>query len=233
MIPIVKVYKVDYDFLIKNYLDKSLWAKSWNIYVYRDMVFTIRLYNIDCVNDKICFQVKCNKCYNWDSQYICYPLSGEMTISMLKSKINGAIWELLLKYEEDLIEESKEYKHILGQYNDERDYLTRVAEEFLDNEGVTNAKIREAYIDKYVEDNTKIDTLLSQYKVECRYRTTPTTLLVFAKSIEDENRYNKVLECNKNNNQTKLIKEADEIMGAWDNDYDNTYETFYQCCEVV
>ena len=105
MIPIVKVYKVDYDFLIKNYLDKSLWAKSWNIYVYRDMVFTIRLYNIDCVNDKICFQVKCNKCDNWDSQYIYYPLSGEMTISMLKSKINGAIWESLLKYEEDLIEE--------------------------------------------------------------------------------------------------------------------------------
>lgn len=233
MIPIVKVYKVDYDFLIKNYLDKSLWAKSWNIYVYRDMVFTIRLYNIDCVNDKICFQVKCNKCDNWDSQYIYYPLSGEMTISMLKSKINGAIWELLLKYEEDLIEESEEYKHILGQYNDERDYLTRVAEEFLDNEGVKNDKIREAYIDKYVEDNCKIDTLLSQYKAECKYRTTPTTLLVFAKSIEDENRYNKVLECNKNNNQTKLIKEADEIMGAWDNDYDNTYETFYQCCEAV
>ena len=233
MIPIVKVYKVDYDFLIKNYLDKSLWTKSWNIYVYRDMVFTIRLHSIDCVNDKICFQVKCNKCSIWDSQYIYYQLSGEMTISMLKNKINGAIWELLLKYEEDLIEESREYKHILGQYNDERDYLTHVAEEFLDNEGVTNAKIREAYIDKYVEDNTKIDTLLSQYKVECRYRTTPTALLVFAKSIDDENRYNKVIECNKNNNQTKLIKEADEIMSAWDNDYDNTYETFYQCCEAV
>lgn len=233
MIPIVKVYKVDYDFLIKNYLDKSLWAKSWNIYVYRDMVFTIRLYNIDCVNDKICFQVKCNKCSSWDSQYIYYPLSGEMTISMLKNKINGAIWELLLKYEEDLIEESEEYKHILGQYNDERDYLTRVAEEFLDNEGVKNDKIREPYIDKYVEDNCKVNILLSQYKAECRYRTTPTTLLVFAKSIEDENRYNKVLECNKNNNQTKLIKEADEIISAWDNDYDNTYETFYQCCEAV
>lgn len=233
MIPIVKVYKVDYDFLIKNYLDKSLWAKSWNIYAYRDMVFTIRLYNIDCVNDKICFQVKCNKCDNWDSQYIYYPLSGEMTISMLKNKINGAIWELLLKYEEDLIEESEEYKHILGQYNDERDYLTRVAEEFLDNEGVKNDKIREPYIDKYVEDNCKVNILLSQYKAECRYRTTPTTLLVFAKSIEDENRYNKVLECNKNNNQTKLIKEADEIMSAWDNDYDNTYEIFYQCCEAV
>lgn len=233
MIPIAKVYKVDYDFLIKNYLDKSLWSKSWNIYVYRDMVFTIRLYNIDCVNDKICFQVKCNKCNSWDSLYICYPLSGEMTISMLKNKINGAIWELLLTYEDDLIEESKEYKHILGQYSDERDYLTRVAEEFLDNEGVTNAKIREAYIDRYVDDNTQVSTLLSQYKLECRYRTVPTALLVFAKSIEDENRYNKVLECNKNNNQTKLIKEADEIMSAWDNDYDNTYETFYQCCEAV
>lgn len=28
MLPSLKVYKIDYDFIISNYLDKSLWKKE-------------------------------------------------------------------------------------------------------------------------------------------------------------------------------------------------------------
>lgn len=234
MIPTLKVYEVDYDFLISNYLDKSLWSKSWNLYVYRDMVFTLRLNAIDCVNETICFKIKCNKCENWDSEYVYYPINGDMTIPILKNKINGAIWQLMLTYEQYLIRDSDEYRHISNKKSEEECYLREVAEDYLDDNGVTNDDIREPYIDKYIADHSSVDDLLTQYVAQSRYKVIPTTLLIFAKSIDDENRFNKVVESNTYNNIGKILEEVDEIMDAWNEDhFEETRATFYDYCEAI
>lgn len=234
MIPTLKVYEVDYDFLISNYLDKSLWSKTWNLYVYRDMVFTLQLNAIDCINESIMFKIKCNKCENWDAQYISYPINGDMTIPILKKKINGAIWELMLIHEQYLIRASVEYKHIANKKSEELDYLREVAEDFLDDNGVTNDDIREPYIDKYISDHSSIDDLLSQYVSQSRYKVIPTTLLIFAKSIGDDSRFNKVVESNTYNNVDKILEEVDEIMDAWNEDnFEETRATFYDYCEAI
>ena len=44
---IIKQYAIDYNFIISNYLDKSLWKKKWNLFVYKDHVFTLNLYKIE------------------------------------------------------------------------------------------------------------------------------------------------------------------------------------------
>ena len=61
MLPEIKVYKIDYDFIISNYLDKSLWKKKWNLFVYKDHVFTLNLYKIETETDRIVFKVSYNK----------------------------------------------------------------------------------------------------------------------------------------------------------------------------
>lgn len=50
MLPTIKVYEIDYDFIIKNYLDPKLWNKSWTVFVYRDFVFYIKNDSHNCNN---------------------------------------------------------------------------------------------------------------------------------------------------------------------------------------
>ena len=60
MSPEIKVYKINYEFIINNYLDQSLWKKEWNVFVYKDLVFTLNLRSIDVYDDSISFNVKIN-----------------------------------------------------------------------------------------------------------------------------------------------------------------------------
>ena len=136
MLPIPKVYKVDYEFLIKNYLDPSLWKKTWTIYVYKDNIFTISLNSIYCGSRDINFKISYNKLQPWESELVMYPLDGQMSIDILMKKINGTIWNLMCKHERDLIIQSDGYKEILSQKRDEEDRLREIAEEFLDNNGL-------------------------------------------------------------------------------------------------
>ena len=32
MLPTLKVYEIDYSWIISNYLDKELWDKKWNLF---------------------------------------------------------------------------------------------------------------------------------------------------------------------------------------------------------
>ena len=38
----LKVYDVDYSFIIKNYLDEKLWEKEWVIFVYKKFKVNIQ-----------------------------------------------------------------------------------------------------------------------------------------------------------------------------------------------
>ena len=52
MLPQVKIYSIDYSFIISNYLDKELWKMKWNLFVYKNNVFTLNLHSIDTKNNK-------------------------------------------------------------------------------------------------------------------------------------------------------------------------------------
>ena len=65
MLPELKVYEIDYSFIIKNYLDKNLWKKQWTLFVYKDYVFTLNLYKIDTEDCSIGFKI------NYDCLSIC------------------------------------------------------------------------------------------------------------------------------------------------------------------
>jgi hypothetical protein len=202
----LKVWKVDYDFIIKNYLDKSLWGKIWNIFTYKDVNFTIQLRAINMMDEYIQFEIKCNK-YRSTSNVEYYYNHPEYNINVLKKKINGSIFSLITWWEENIIRDTPEYKQIVITSQDEESALTDIANDFLDKNGVHNEDIRDAYVEKFVSDNNTIDTKLSNYMYYSKYNYLTELMLVFTKATNDGSRYNMVIDAQHNEDKIKEILE--------------------------
>lgn len=202
----LKVWKVDYDFIIKNYLDKSLWGKLWNIFTYKDVNFTIQLRAINMMDEYIQFEIKCNK-YRSTSNVEYYYNHPEYNINVLKKKINGSIFSLITWWEENIIRDTPEYKQIVITSQDEESALTDIANDFLDKNGVHNEDIRDAYVEKFVSDNNTIDTKLSNYMYYSKYNYLTELMLVFTKATNDGSRYNMVIDAQHNEDKIKEILE--------------------------
>lgn len=233
MLPTLKVYEIDYSWIISNYLDKELWDKKWNLFIFKDNVFTLNLYKIDVKNKSVYFEVRHNK-QNWNYELIEYPLSGVMSIDILKRKINGVIWNLIEVYETNLIRHSDNYKSIEESKYDEEKFLKSVAEKFLDDNNVTNEDIREVYIDDYVSKNSTISTKLDGYLSMCKYTFATDIMLVFTKITSDEARFKRVMDSQKNNYRiNEILDEVKEYMKELDVDDKDLFEDYYILCEGI
>lgn len=215
MLPEIKVYKIDYDFIISNYLDKSLWKKKWNLFVYKDHVFTLNLYKIETETDRIIFKVSYNK-LGWDHEYITYDVQNT-SILILKKQINGAIFRLMETQDGYLARCSAGYTAIIDAKNDEETKLREIAEAYLDDHGIELDDVREAYIDRFVSRNMRTDTMASNYLMGCKYTFLPELMLVFTKIIEDDVRYESVTNAIGNKGNLALIESAvEEFIGQID-----------------
>lgn len=97
------------------------------------------------------------------------------------------------------------YEKIRSSANHEKRELERIAENFLDDEGVTNEEIRDVYIENYVENNQKIKDKLDDILYENEYTIFTDFYLVYAESTKDE----KMIE--KAKNKTKKVADIESI----------------------
>lgn len=206
---VIKQYNIDYDFIISNYLDKSLWKKIWNLFVYRDNVFTLNIYDIDTKNDRIRFEIRFNK-VQYTYEIVGYNINN-MSIKILKQQINGAIFRLMETYDRELARDSDGYKRIVELYRNEDEMLRNVAEEYLDENNITLEDVREAYIDRYVSNNCKSDIMKSNYIEGTKYTYCTDMLLVFTKTINDETRYQNVVNAVGNTVASGILNELKEF----------------------
>ena len=185
-----KVYDVDYSFIVKNYLSPDVWEKEWTLYIYKDIEFSLQLYQIDCQDSAIWFEIRIkNKNIGYtNSSSIKYNIKNS-NITVLKKQINGGIFELMRSYEKYVIVQSEGYIHLCELYEDEDDNLTKLAEEFLDSNCVSNREIRDVYIDNYVSNHRKRYTAESNYKSAHEYLMLPDYFLTFTKVVDDKSRY--------------------------------------------
>lgn len=226
---IIKQYDVDYSFIIKNYLDESLWNKKWTLFVYKNYTFYLELYEIQVKNKRICFKISFN-----DLTYFIFYFKEQSNINILKKQINGGIFYLIGMYEHTLIKQEKEYQKIEDGKGEEIDLLTEIAEEFLDENNVSNDEIRQAYIDKYVDDNTKTDNYLLDYISIREYRVLTDLYLVYTKASGDNDRYNNVEKAIKNDdNYNDLMEEVNEYLEKLENDKEDLEVEFKECLEAI
>lgn len=192
----LKVYDIDYSFIIKNYLDERLWNKDWTIFIYKRFQIILRLHSIDVKTKVIWFEVEIqdnneeNKSYWVKSkrELFKYFLNVE-NINILKKSLNHTIFSLMQELEKDAyIKYTDEYNNLEEMRANENEKLEKIANEFLDSEGVTNEDIREAYIGYYVDNNEKVYKLLNEYTNKMRYRLITDFYLIFLQATDDKER---------------------------------------------
>lgn len=192
----LKVYDIDYSFIIKNYLNEKLWNKEWTIFIYKNFQIVLRLNSIDVRNKVIWFEVeiqdgnKENKSYWTKSKKATfkYFLSVE-SIDILKQSLNHTIFTLMQDLErEAYIQYTDEYHNLETMRSDENEKLNEIANEFLDSEGVTNDEIREAYVEYYIDRNEKVYDLINQYTNKMKYRMITDFYLIFLQATKDDER---------------------------------------------
>ena len=204
MLPELKVYKIDYEFIVKNYLDINLWKKIWNLFAYRDKIFTLNLYEIDTENNKIRFKIKFNK-LEYAYEIVTYDVDNA-SIKILLQQINGAIFRLMERFEEREIKQTQPYKQAENAVDEEREKLREIARNFLDSEGVTNEDIRDAYIDKFVDKNETMYWKREKVLDTCKYTVCTDMFVVFCKATKDEVRLGNVEKQNTNKTRLSVIE---------------------------
>lgn len=214
----IKVYEVDYSFIISNYLDKELWGKSWTLFEYKDYRFTISLHSINVKTETIFFEIYCNK-LKWCSEVNVWGETEDIghnvknsNIDVLKKQINGAIFRMIENIEKTKIVESKGYQQIKKSIRGEKEALREIAIEFLDNEGVSNEEIRDAYIEKYVSKNETLYSKKGEYLYDQKYSVLTDVFLVFVKAIKDEAKEQKILSALDEAKAESILQEVNEYM---------------------
>lgn len=211
MLPAIKIWKIDYSFIIENYLNPALWQKTWTLFEYKDFVITIRLTKIDTENMKIVFRLILRdngRANTWgDQEDVGYSLKSSSIAFLIKS-INGSIYRMISYHERyHTFEDLPVYKEAEQQSEREIEKLTALASEFLDDEGVENDDIREAYIDKYVDDHKQNDEYIEKLREAYKYHLLTDFYLVFADSIGDVAKYQTIMDKLEENEIENVLKE--------------------------
>ncbi len=212
---ILKVYDIDYSFIINNYLEPKLWEKEWTLFVYKKFVVTLRLKYIYIYKHKICFEIKLtnNNKNNWNREYtetVEYSLNVE-NINILKKNINKQMLHTIEEMEKsDYIEQTEEFEKLILMQYEEREKLTKIAEEFLDDNDIENENIREAYIEAYVSNTEKVWDLKEDYKNENQHKMLPDLYLTFARATNNKELEEEILETNFEKKED-LLKEIEKL----------------------
>lgn len=225
--PTIKIWEMDYSFIIKNYLNPALWDKTWTLFAYKDFVVTIRLNSIDTCKKRVLFCIELKDHSNEDTYsnscktYVGYCVDVE-EIQFLIKGINGSVFHLINTYERNVvIEKSPSYESVKRFKETEKTRLLEIADSFLDQNGVNNEEIREVYCNNYISNNSKADDYVWEFKNNSEYHYLTDFYLVFTQSVKDENRYKNVLDALKNDEREKVLKEIDELQTYIETD---TYE---------
>ena len=177
MLPTIKIFKVDYSFLIKNYLNPELWKKEWTLFAYKNIECTLQIYSIQTIDEKIRFQIRCyshnlesNDLNNYCTNYIDCSLKVE-DITFLKRQINSCIFNTMVSLERVYyIRKTEEYEDMEERRCEERYRLKQYANEFLNECGVTSDACRE----------------MSDWEDEQVYRHLTGMYLTFLDTLEDD-----------------------------------------------
>lgn len=211
MLPAIKTWKMDYSFIIKNYLNPALWQKTWTLFEYKDFVITIKLAKIETEDMKIVFRLNLRdrgRPNTWgDQEDVAYSLKNS-SIAFLIKGINGSIFRMISYHERHhVLEDLPVYEEAKQQGMREIEKLKALASDFLDDEDVTNEDIREAYIDKYVDDNKQNDGYIYRLRSAYEYHLLTDFYLVFADSIGDDAKYQTVMDRLEENEIENVLKE--------------------------
>lgn len=213
----IKVFRMNYEFLLKNYLNPEMWQKKWTLFEFKGYKITMNLYSINTKDEKINLEIDISHTIRV-GKFICstakivnFSLKIE-DINFLKRKINTAIWEGIQYLEATyFIEAEDEYQELEQMRNKERRELSNIAARFLAKNNILNSNIIEAYTEAYIDACEKTYDLMQEYKNQRKFHPCADFYLVWLNSLENdptrEMRLDSVKENLENDELEKVQKE--------------------------
>lgn len=159
-----KVIQLDLNVILENYNKPKFWKKKWTVYKSKALTIITYIERIEVKNNKIYMtvkpeseeytDVKSHKTIStrWLDTSIVIPIGrSDYTEDKFLTDLTYACMRLIDIIELKLISTYSEYENASKLVRRYKDSLRSIAEDFLDENKVTNSDIREAYIDRYVD----------------------------------------------------------------------------------
>lgn len=211
-----KVTKLDLNFILDNCFRPSLWDKVWTIFSYDGWKVTFELTSINTKTKSVGYVVKL---YQPNKTWVAQTSTGDMNfqkehrnLEVIEKGLNGKVLRWLIEWQERvLIRETTAYKEAYEYEVQLEEVAEQKAKDLLDELGITNEDIRDAYI-----DSQKSKHSTSQYTdmVFKTYKGTKLSKLymsycLFTRDKENYDKYKKIAKLNgfKIGDTRKEIKE--------------------------
>ena len=224
---VIKKYEVDYSFIIRNYLSPKLWEKVWTLFLYKNFRFTLQINSISVYSTvKITFRISLDNGNFKDFEFADYDVDHP-NLNVLKRQIDGAIKRLIHNYENHLIVSTTEYGELIEKADEEKEKLRDIASDFLDDNGITLSDIRDAYIDKFVDDNWKGYTYLSAYADNMAYKLATDLWLIYAKSTNNSSLEEDIKDSLSDTEYQNKLNEIQDYINMMKDDSSDAYVDYF------
>ena len=224
---VIKKYEVDYSFIIRNYLSPKLWEKVWTLFLYKNFRFTLQINSISVYSTvKITFRINLDNGDFEDFEFADYDVDHP-NLNVLKRQIDGAIKRLIRDYENHLIVSTTEYGELREKADEEKEKLRDIASDFLDDNGITLSDIRDAYIDKFVDDNWKGYTYLSAYVDNMAYKLATDLWLIYAKSTNNSRLEEDIKDSLSDTEYQNKLNEIQDYINMMKDDSSDAYVDYF------
>lgn len=149
------LYQINFKYIIKNCLNRELWKKEWAIYDYDEFKVMMRLQSIDIADDSLRVKVYVNRHRLWEIAYFAsLPMHKDhFNETVFYQKLFTAIHDVIDRAEHDDIRTTSLYDAAREMENARDEANKQCASDYLDEKGIMDDAIREAYIEKFVADN--------------------------------------------------------------------------------
>lgn len=190
-----KVSRLDLNFILDNCFKPNLWDKVWTIFAYDGYKVTLELSSINVKSKQLTYTLKLypkNKSYSTQqtSNYVNFQ-KEHRNIETIEKGLNGYVLRWLIETEErSMIRKTTAYIEA-DNYEDSLEELAKEkAKDLLDELGITNEDIREAYIDS---QGSKHQTSQFTSRVLELYKGTklPKLLMSYCLFTNDKENYDK------------------------------------------
>ena len=198
-----KVTKLDLNFISDNCFKPALWDKTWTIFAYDGWKITFELQSINTKSKQVGYVLKL---YKPNRTYNCQSGTGEINfqkehrnLEVIQKGLDGKILRWLIEWEErNMIRETTAYIEADDYEQELLKTVKQKAEDLLDELGITNEEIRDAYIDS---QENKYSTDEYTDKVFYLYKGTKLTKLymsycLFTGDKENYDKYKKIAKLN-------------------------------------
>lgn len=165
-----KVVKLDLDFILDNFWKPVLWGKTWTIFEYNGYRVTIEIESIYPKYSRVWFYIRLygqtGKELNTEMFGINFE-KGNRNLTAIQNRIDGAVWNVFVAFEKDQIRMRSAYQETLELQRIAKDTYEEKANDFLDELGIENEEVREAYVIAQrgkVDYSDKLLKILDEYK---------------------------------------------------------------------